>query len=75
MLAATDETVRVLCQQHGKHPVVFSGGYFQNARLSESLLGALLPEFSTYLPGQIPPGDGGLALGQAAVAHTVARML
>jgi hydrogenase maturation protein HypF len=75
LVAATAETVRLLCQQHGQHPVVFSGGCFQNARLSESLLAALSPEFSVYLPGQVPPGDGGLALGQAVVAHSVARML
>jgi hydrogenase maturation protein HypF len=73
LVAATAETVRVLCQRHGKHPVVFSGGCFQNARLTESLLAALSPEFSVYLPGQVPPGDGGLALGQALVADAVAR--
>jgi hydrogenase maturation protein HypF len=75
LVAATAETVRLLCQQHGKHPVVFSGGCFQNARLTESLLGALSPEFSVYLPGQVPPGDGGLALGQALVADAVARKI
>jgi hydrogenase maturation protein HypF len=73
LVAATAETVRVLCQRHGTHPVVFSGGCFQNARLTESLLAALSPEFSVYLPGQVPPGDGGLALGQALVADAVAR--
>jgi len=73
LVAATAESVRLLCQQHGKHPVVFSGGCFQNARLTESLLAALSPEFSVYLPGQVPPGDGGLALGQALVADAVAR--
>jgi hydrogenase maturation protein HypF len=73
LAAATAETVRLLCQQHGKHPVVFSGGCFQNACLTESLLAALSPEFSVYLPGQVPPGDGGLALGQALVADAVAR--
>jgi hydrogenase maturation protein HypF len=73
LVAATAGTVRLLCQQHGKHPVVFSGGCFQNARLTESLLAALSPEFSVHLPGQVPPGDGGLALGQALVADAVAR--
>jgi hydrogenase maturation protein HypF len=53
--------------------VVFTGGCFQNARLTESLLAALAPDFSVRLPGQVPPGDGGLALGQALVADAVAR--
>jgi hydrogenase maturation protein HypF len=53
--------------------VVFTGGCFQNARLTESLLAALAPDFSVHLPGQVPPGDGGLALGQALVADAVAR--
>jgi hydrogenase maturation protein HypF len=75
LVAATAETVRLLCQQHGKHPVVLSGGCFQNARLSESLLAALSPEFSCYLPGQVPPGDGGLALGQALIADAVAKTI
>jgi hydrogenase maturation protein HypF len=65
LVAATAEALRLLCQQHGKHPVVFTGGCFQNARLTESLLGALASDFS---------GDGGLALGQAVVADAIARL-
>ena len=74
LVAATAEALRLLCQQHGKHPVVFTGGCFQNARLTESLLGALASDFSVHLPGQVPPGDGGLALGQAVVADAIARL-
>jgi [NiFe] hydrogenase maturation protein HypF len=73
LVAATTEVLRLVRQQYGKHPVVFAGGCFQNARLSESLLAALAPDFSVHLPGQVPPGDGGLALGQALVADAVAR--
>ena len=75
LVAATAETLRLVRQQHGKHPVVLSGGCFQNARLTESLLGTLAPDFSVHLPAQVPPGDGGLALGQAVVADAVARLL
>jgi hydrogenase maturation protein HypF len=74
LVAATAEALRLLRQQCGRHPVVFTGGCFQNARLSESLLAALASDFSVHLPGQVPPGDGGLALGQALVADAVARL-
>jgi len=47
---------------------VLTGGCFQNARLAEGLLRGLSGDFRVYLPGEIPPGDGGLALGQAVVA-------
>jgi hydrogenase maturation protein HypF len=47
---------------------VLTGGCFQNARLAEGLLRGLSGDFQVYLPGEIPPGDGGLALGQAVVA-------
>jgi hydrogenase maturation protein HypF len=73
LVAATTEVLRLVRQQYGKHPVVFAGGCFQNARLSESLRAALAPDFSVHLPGQVPPGDGGLALGQALVADAVVR--
>ncbi len=75
LVAVTAEVLRLLRQQHGKHPVVVTGGCFQNARLAESLLSVLAPEFAVHLPGQVPPGDGGLALGQAAVADALAKRL
>ena len=52
----------------GRLPVVLSGGCFQNARLAEGILGELSGAFAVYPHGQVPPGDGGLALGQAVVA-------
>jgi hydrogenase maturation protein HypF len=75
LVAVTAEVLRLLRQEHGNHPVVFTGGCFQNARMAESLRAALSPEFAVHLPGQVPPGDGGLALGQAVVADAMARML
>ncbi len=44
---------------------MLTGGCFQNALLTERVLAALTPEFSVYRHGEVPPGDGGLALGQA----------
>jgi hydrogenase maturation protein HypF len=55
----------------GRLPIVLSGGCFQNARLAESIRGALAG-FDVRLHSQVPPGDGGIALGQAVVANALA---
>jgi hydrogenase maturation protein HypF len=49
--------------------VALSGGCFQNARLSERTA-ALLERagFEVLLHRRVPPNDGGVSLGQAAVA-------
>jgi hydrogenase maturation protein HypF len=62
------ELVRRAARRTGALPVVLTGGCFQNARLAEGVLGELAGDFPVYLPGEVPPGDGGLALGQAVVA-------
>jgi hydrogenase maturation protein HypF len=68
LAAAGSELVRMAADRHGRLPVVLTGGVFQNARLAELLLEELSGRFDVYLPGQVPPGDGGIALGQAVVA-------
>jgi hydrogenase maturation protein HypF len=65
--------VRRIAATHGRLPVVASGGCFQNARLAESVRAALAPELDVYLHEQVPPGDGGIALGQAVIADAIAR--
>jgi hydrogenase maturation protein HypF len=62
------EQVRRAAARTGRLPVVLTGGCFQNGRLAEALLEGLSGAFPVYLPGEVPPGDGGLALGQAIVA-------
>ncbi len=54
--------------EHGRLPVVLTGGCFQNARLAEGVLRRLEGDFDVRLHGEVPPGDGGIALGQALVA-------
>lgn len=49
-------------------PVVLSGGCFQNVLLTEQVERTLSPLQAVGLHRQIPPGDGGLAVGQLAVA-------
>jgi hydrogenase maturation protein HypF len=53
--------------------VVLSGGCLQNALLAR-LLAARLSEAGVkpYIPAAAPPGDGGLALGQAWIARRAA---
>ncbi|HYX21314.1 MAG TPA: carbamoyltransferase HypF, partial [Thermoanaerobaculia bacterium] len=58
----------------GDVPVVLTGGCFQNARLAERTLERLAPlKVPVHLHRRVPPGDGGLALGQAVVAAAIAR--
>lgn len=61
--------MRDVYQRCPPRPLVVSGGVFQNRRLCE-LLAADWPAHGPPLglPGQIPPGDGGLAVGQMAIA-------
>jgi hydrogenase maturation protein HypF len=66
---ATAIAVRRVARDVGRLPIVASGGCFQNARLAESVRAALTPEHEVYLHGEVPPGDGGIALGQAVIAN------
>lgn len=70
---ATDLLVRRTAARVGRLTVVASGGCFQNTRLAESVRAALAPEFDVRLHEQVPPGDGGIALGQAVIANAIAR--
>jgi hydrogenase maturation protein HypF len=67
LAAATGALVRHALRESGPLPVVLTGGCFQNDLLARRVVEALAGE-SVYLHGNVPPGDGGLALGQAFVA-------
>jgi hydrogenase maturation protein HypF len=73
LVAATAATVRRARRDHGALPVVLAGGCFQNRRLAEGVVAALGAEVTVRLPRLAPPGDGGIALGQAVVADAVLR--
>ncbi|MCI5167524.1 MAG: carbamoyltransferase HypF, partial [Candidatus Electrothrix sp. GM3_4] len=58
-----------LRQQRGIHTVALSGGVFQNAFLLRQVCAGLRSkEFAVFCHHLVPPNDGGLSLGQAAVA-------
>jgi hydrogenase maturation protein HypF len=59
--------VRAAIHRHGRLPVVLGGGCFQNPRLTEGMLMALA-DLEVHVPRAVPPGDGGLALGQVLIA-------
>jgi hydrogenase maturation protein HypF len=66
-VAAAVELARVNNQQ----TVALSGGVFQNARFSELVNGGLASEGLTVLVHRtVPPNDGGISVGQAAIAAT-----
>lgn len=63
---------RRLRETDGLNLVCLSGGTFQNSYLLERLVPALRSSaFEVYLNRQVPNNDGGIALGQAAVANAV----
>ena len=63
------ETVNTIRRNEGIDKVVLSGGVFQNKYLLEGTI-ILLKEhnFNVYTHAEIPSNDGGIALGQLAVA-------
>ena len=66
---ATVAVVRRLAGATGVKKVALGGGVFQNITLLRQVTSRLAENYTVLLPRQIPPNDGGLALGQAAVAR------
>jgi hydrogenase maturation protein HypF len=69
------ELVRRAAEECGKLPVVLTGGCFQNARLAAGIVRRLDTSFEVYQHAFVPPGDGGIALGQAVVADAALAQL
>ena len=67
---ATIAQVDLLCQRHGIELVAFSGGVFQNELLWELLRERLgqRPRLRVVTNSAVPVNDGGVSLGQAAMA-------
>jgi hydrogenase maturation protein HypF len=74
VIAAVADTAILLCREQGLSTVVLGGGAFQNRLLLEGVMDALPRAGLRVLAAErVPLNDGGLSLGQAAVA--AARML
>ena len=66
LLAQACEEVR---KHTGLNSVALSGGVFQNRLLLEQLIARLKAQsFQVYINRRVPPNDGGLSLGQLAIA-------
>jgi hydrogenase maturation protein HypF len=64
-----DQLSRELRRREGAHTVALSGGVWQNIYLLERTMKTLTASgFSVLVHRQLPPNDGCIALGQAAVA-------
>ncbi|MEA2273671.1 MAG: hydrogenase maturation protein HypF [Solirubrobacteraceae bacterium] len=69
MAAATASACAAAAEGEALDTVVLSGGVFQNRRLLERTFGLLADAgLHVLTPERLPPNDGGIAFGQAAVA-------
>jgi hydrogenase maturation protein HypF len=69
LACATAEACERLARERGLELVVLSGGVFQNRTLLELTLARLeRAGLRALVPERLPPGDGGISFGQAAVA-------
>jgi hydrogenase maturation protein HypF len=74
MAAAIVRICRTIRDRTRLSTVALSGGCFQNGRLTEDASALLSRDgFEVLLHREVPAGDGGLALGQAAVAAWTLR--
>jgi hydrogenase maturation protein HypF len=76
IILAIFESVNAIRNKSGINKVVLSGGVFQNRYLSEGTMELLLKNnFEVYSHSTVPANDGGLALGQLAVASKRRELL
>ena len=72
MAAVIHHTCRLIRQDTGLRDVALSGGCFQNVRLLTETIERLSADgFKVLTHRKVPPNDGGLALGQVAVAAAI----
>jgi hydrogenase maturation protein HypF len=63
------DAAEAMCAAHGINVVVLSGGVFQNRRLLADLTRRLrAARLHVWINQRVPPNDGGISLGQAAIA-------
>jgi hydrogenase maturation protein HypF len=69
LASATVEVCRRIGAESNLRRVCLSGGTFQNVRLlGATVTGLRACGFEVFLHSRVPPNDGGIALGQAAIA-------
>lgn len=66
----TTKLLKILREKHSINRVVLSGGCFQNRYLLKGINDKLLSlDFEVFIPRSVPVNDGGISLGQAAIAQ------
>ncbi len=76
IILAIFETVKSIRLKEGINKVVLSGGVFQNKYLLEGTIQVLMKNnFEVYSHATVPSNDGGIALGQLAVASKRRELL
>lgn len=70
LAAGFAELAKQAAQSHSIDTIALSGGVLHNSLLRQLFLQEL-EGFTVYLPARLPAGDGGIALGQALIAHTL----
>jgi hydrogenase maturation protein HypF len=74
LVAVIVEVCLRLRETDGLRVVCLGGGTFQNVYLLQRVVAALRNlEFEVYLNRKVPPNDGGIAFGQAAVANAIMK--
>jgi hydrogenase maturation protein HypF len=65
----TSRAIQQIHSETGIIKVILSGGTFQNKYLVKKVVDLLRnSSLDIYMPSQLPPNDGGIALGQMAIA-------
>lgn len=73
LAAAATTTLGELMARLGPRPVVLSGGCFANPLLTRRIVDGLAASTLVYRHQEVPPGDGGLSLGQILAADAQIR--
>ncbi|NNE16903.1 MAG: carbamoyltransferase HypF [Myxococcales bacterium] len=71
VVEATAELVEALWADQGDLPVALTGGVFQNAWLAAGIEKQIINKNRVLRHSEVPPNDGGIALGQALIADAV----
>jgi len=63
-----------LSERASTNIVVLSGGVFQNALLVDDIFSLIGRRLEIWINHAVPPNDGGVSLGQAAIAACASRV-